>query len=76
MVQLLIDDGRLHYLLVPPTLSEVTLPTLPTEFVAWSIDSGDITVVHVDAFDVEGYPARLAAGAVSAEVRARHHPIP
>ncbi len=75
MVQLLIDDGRLHYLLVPPTLSEVTLPTLPTEFVAWSIDSGDITVEHVDAFDVEGYPARLA-GAVSAEVRARHHPIP
>jgi hypothetical protein len=76
MGQLLIDDGRLHYLLVPPTLSEVTLPTLPSEFVAWSIDSGDITVEHVDAFDVEGYLARLAAGAVSAEVRARHHPIP
>ncbi len=76
MVQLVIDDGRLHYMLVPPTLSEVTLPTLPPEFFAWSIDSGDLTVEHVDAFDVEGYPARLAVGPVAAEVRARHYPGP
>lgn len=76
MVQLVIDDGRLHYMLAPPTLSEVTLPTLPAEFSAWSIDSGDVNVEHVDALDVEGYPARLAVGPVAAEVRARHYPVP